>query len=695
MSEERKKVFFVSRFSLIWMFLGFAGVFPVVSEMFRSVYDGRWHYVVVGVIVAAVWGIAATPFRAAVYFLAAGVIAAAPAFAAKVSWISVLMVFLSFLGTYAEGKVRAVTVSCVLFGVVFIASFIIQNLFGDELSRLAFWADREISMRYHRFLGQSQNNLYENGDVIRGNDYLSNGIILDIVVDRIPSDTVYLRGYTGADYTGRKWTKDSETDFVVDDTAFSDRYEQKTWLQIRFECMVFMLNQGYMGDWPMMLRGNLPKDEEAKTIRLHTTSSYHGSYKPYFSVYASNAEYPYEFAEGEQIDTWFYYEYAQLDPERMRRNEFFFSKKLLDVRDAYGAYAWEKYLTVPEKRVPGLAEICRQNPLVDFTEITDFIRSTVTEGSVYTRTPGTTPVNRDVVEYFLFESRRGFCMHYASAATLMYRMYGVPARYVTGVVARPEDFSLQSDGTYAATLTDLRKHAWVEIYHEDYGWVPVEMTPAEYIGGEMGAVGWNMDNLLSAAEGGDGVAFSVTGIQVAAADEEDEEEETEEQIGEEEEEEEEEEEAKDPKTGGSEETGGEYGKYIGYGAYAAMAFGGLILLAFIRRQILVKSRKEMEVRQLFYRILNYAQLSGRLVGYIGQEKDFAEKMAEEFECIDTSVAGVFTDIIMRAAYSNSTISERERQEVLAVYQKIDEEIYKGLTAVQKIDVSWIRVYHIF
>lgn len=692
-----QKLFPVTRLSLIWMILGLAGTFPVVSEMLQSVYDDRWHYVLAGGVVALLWALTATRLKAVIYGLAAGVIAVSPAFAVKVSWVSVIMVLLSFLGAYAAGKPRGVTISCVLFGAVFVSSIVIQDLFGDSLSGLAFRADREISVQYQRWFGQSQNNRYENGDVIRGNDYLSNVVMLDVVVDRIPSDTIYLKGYTGVDYTGRKWTKDSETDFTVDHTAFSDQYGEKTWLQIRFECMVFMLNQGYMGDWPMMLRGFSPKDKEAKTIRLHTTPYYQGNYEPYFSLYARNAEYPHELPEGERIDTWFFYEFTQLDPERMSRNEAYFSKKLLEVRDAYGVYVREKYLQVPGKRVSGLAEICRQNPLTDIDGITAFIRKTVTEDSIYTRTPGITPVNRDVVEYFLFESRRGFCMHYASAATLMYRMYGVPARYVTGMVARPEDFTLQDDGTYAASLTDLRKHAWVEIYRDNYGWVPVEMTPVEYIGEKMAPAGWNMDTMFASVGDGDIAGVQVTGIEIAVEDEEDEEEDTEEQTDEDEEDKdaEEEEDIEEAETGDRETASKVHGNYRSYVAWTAAVLVTLAFLASVRRRILVNSQKKMEVRQLFYRILKYAQWNGKLAGYSGLEKDFTEKMAEEFSGIDIDMARNFTETVMRAAYGNSPISEDERQEVLAIYQKVDAEIYQGLTAVQKIDVSWIRVYHIF
>lgn len=55
---------------------------------------------------------------------------------------------------------------------------------------------------------------------------------------------------------------------------------------------------------------------------------------------------------------------------------------------------------------------------------------------------------------------------------------GIPARYASGYVVFPEDFekSENADG-YEAVVTDQRAHAWAEIYLEDFGWVPLEVTP--------------------------------------------------------------------------------------------------------------------------------------------------------------------------------------------------------------------------
>ena len=45
---------------------------------------------------------------------------------------------------------------------------------------------------------------------------------------------------------------------------------------------------------------------------------------------------------------------------------------------------------------------------------------------------------------------------------MMFRMFGIPARYVVGYVAPEGLFSMQSDGSYEATLEDDNAHAWTE-----------------------------------------------------------------------------------------------------------------------------------------------------------------------------------------------------------------------------------------
>ena len=81
------------------------------------------------------------------------------------------------------------------------------------------------------------------------------------------------------------------------------------------------------------------------------------------------------------------------------------------------------------------------------------------------------PPGEDFVSYFLTQSRRGYCMHFASAATLLLRSMGIPARYVSG-------YAVTASQSGTVDVPDAAAHAWVEIYLDGYGWHPVEVTPA-------------------------------------------------------------------------------------------------------------------------------------------------------------------------------------------------------------------------
>ena len=136
------------------------------------------------------------------------------------------------------------------------------------------------------------------------------------------------------------------------------------------------------------------------------------------------------------------------------------------------------YTQVPEDILPGLTELCMDHPQDSLNEVTAFILDVLQSHASYTLTPGRAPVNQDIVEYFLFENHEGYCVHFASAATLMYRLYGIPARYASGYAVEPSAFTQQEDGSWTAEVTDESAHAWTEIFLEDYGWTPVEVTPA-------------------------------------------------------------------------------------------------------------------------------------------------------------------------------------------------------------------------
>lgn len=79
------------------------------------------------------------------------------------------------------------------------------------------------------------------------------------------------------------------------------------------------------------------------------------------------------------------------------------------------------------------------------------------EKFVYTLTPGRLGKNR--VDEFLFQSKQGFCEHYASSFVMLMRYVGIPARVVTGY----QGGELAPDAK-SWEVRQLDAHAWTEVY---------------------------------------------------------------------------------------------------------------------------------------------------------------------------------------------------------------------------------------
>ena len=90
----------------------------------------------------------------------------------------------------------------------------------------------------------------------------------------------------------------------------------------------------------------------------------------------------------------------------------------------------------------------------------------------YTLTPEPVPEGRDMVSYFVLEAPEGYCVYFASAMAVMARIAGLPARYVEGYLAVPDENG-------ECVVTGRSAHAWAEVYFKGFGWVVFDATPPD------------------------------------------------------------------------------------------------------------------------------------------------------------------------------------------------------------------------
>lgn len=157
-------------------------------------------------------------------------------------------------------------------------------------------------------------------------------------------------------------------------------------------------------------------------------------------------------------------------------------------------------LAIPEENIDAISDfvsllgVDENNTL---NEKVSAIREYYQENIPYTIKPGKTPKKADFINHFLEVNKRGYCSHFASAATLALRYLGVPARYVEGYAVdyyqmmRAELVEGAEYGEYydgyselgetallEVDVTDADAHAWIEVYDETQGWIVADVTPS-------------------------------------------------------------------------------------------------------------------------------------------------------------------------------------------------------------------------
>lgn len=150
---------------------------------------------------------------------------------------------------------------------------------------------------------------------------------------------------------------------------------------------------------------------------------------------------------------------------------------------AYRQHVYNTYLTIPSDTKAGMLNLSQKNGInpnagTVISDVQNYIRG----AAIYNLAFKPIPTGVDYALYFLQVNREGICQHFAMSATLMYRALGIPARYVTGV-------SIQTKANQWVNVTPMQGHAWVEVYIDGLGWIPIEVTPGGPEGTQGSAAG--------------------------------------------------------------------------------------------------------------------------------------------------------------------------------------------------------------
>ena len=554
-------------------------------------------------------------------------------------------------------KIKAGIASVLLVSAAFAAACLAVSRFSQTLYTPAYRAE-EFVYRMLSGLSNGAGSSYVTGQISRGNHYETGTEHLTLTVSAKPSETLYLRGFSGGDYSGETWLPSNEEEIYQN---MAEILQWDTWSNIipgLYQSMYYVMNE------------NMPEDNrrEPLTLTIRHTGSAPGDYfTPYYSRFINELEeeghgYTYQFFEQGDITL----DWENVADHFAQQRDWY-----LSIRQAYSEQAHFFYTRTPVNRIPRMEKLIRENPRSTPYQITSFILRELHNSASYSTTPGWMPFNEDIVEYFLFESHQGYCVHFASAAVLMYRLYGIPARYASGYAVPPSAFSRQEDGTWQAVVTDKFAHAWAEIFQSDYGWSPVEVTPAsdgsmtvQYPGFsglhlKRSQKDWSRENSGSDFRFGSSksassqlLGISLDGIRF--------------------------------------QEHRNLFLFIGFGILYSLLF--LPLFLDYRRLRKLCRLESAGCREIFRQFLNMLQFCGIASGYDGSEPNFVPVVLEGAPFISQEELSRMLEIVGNAAFGPELPGELQNEFIFRIYQKTARRLYAGLPRHKKVIFRFVKAF---
>lgn len=272
---------------------------------------------------------------------------------------------------------------------------------------------------------------------------------------------IYLKGYIGEEYTGRSWENISLSTY----NSYSNLLQGINTKNLNYEAAEqYFYNEGEIEGFIEV--------ENVGANNKYAYAPYNAEYKSdIFNFHNDSFVSP---KSNKKLYSFFYYSNSIEDVNLTYANNIF-NDEYLEKEERYREYVYDVYTKLPKLTLRRVREKYGNLADGDNFSIDDKIqmaKEVINDGTSYTLSPGKLPIGKDFVDYFLLENKKGYCTHYASAATVLLRMWGVPARYVEG-------YMIKSDGASGNEINvkDSSAHAWVEVYIDGAGWKPVEVTP--------------------------------------------------------------------------------------------------------------------------------------------------------------------------------------------------------------------------
>lgn len=282
---------------------------------------------------------------------------------------------------------------------------------------------------------------------------------------------LYFRGYVGSIYTGTSWkTFDDETYKKLDNIKKYFTEEEYTIPTVTGDLLDSDLDDKKLKNADFKFSDFRRKKDYMYTLNGTVSSMFIGGYQDAYAVNKNDSD---EYS--------FNAYYDQTDFINLPYTSSFKNEDFQKAWQEYVSFVNSYYTLLPS----GIDEVAKLGSEVKGDTIyktVDLVRDFLSENTTYSDKVSKLPDGKDFVSNFIFDKGVGYSAHYASAAAVMLRSLGVPARYVEGYYVSAEQIAkTEGDGNVKnIEITDGNHHAWIEVFDASYGWIPVEVTTGFY-----------------------------------------------------------------------------------------------------------------------------------------------------------------------------------------------------------------------
>lgn len=294
---------------------------------------------------------------------------------------------------------------------------------------------------------------------------------------------MYLKGFIGGTFEGTKWRTIPYTSYSDEETLMMhwvDGQQQK--VSFQYAGFKRYASNGTASEMDSVTVENLGADRRYVYLPYTAQALLAGSayenrdYQMKSEGLFGEAEYSFETIY-EDLDASLMVD-STVDMEKSGAAQY------AQWEQVYQSFVKNKYLDVSEEEKAKIQELFfgeADYSQQSVNQVTSQIRLILQSQAAYTEMPDTYYGEQDFIDWFLSENMQGNSAYFATIAALAFRTAGIPARYVEGYyLDATSAFGLSARGETDVTLTGRDSHAWVEVYIDTVGWVPVEVTPGFY-----------------------------------------------------------------------------------------------------------------------------------------------------------------------------------------------------------------------